>query len=299
MRVQFENVDFSSSSGPNGFGLKLARQFQLAGIKLTNDRPDVRLSFIQSVCNFSPTVLRLDGIYFNSAQDWERLNEQIKRSYDFASAVIVQSEFNKQLTEHYFGKRENVHVVHNGTDLKAISSIPAAKFEDISCNTEVWFCASSWRPHKRLADNIRYFYDNAPKEAILLVAGNNPDVDISNKERVFYIGTLGWQQLISVMKRSSTFIHLSWLDHCPNVVIDARACGCRIICSSAGGTKEIAGENSMIIKEEEWDYSPIELYTPPKMKWQEESGKNISSILDIIEVEKKYRAILEMASGIN
>ena len=66
MRIQFENVDVNSRSGPNGFGLKLARQFLKDGHELTNDRPDVRLSFIQSMNDFDPTVLRLDGIYFNS-----------------------------------------------------------------------------------------------------------------------------------------------------------------------------------------------------------------------------------------
>ena len=51
MRIQFENVDLNSRSGPNGFGLKLARQFMRDGHELTNDQPDVRLSFIQSMNN--------------------------------------------------------------------------------------------------------------------------------------------------------------------------------------------------------------------------------------------------------
>ncbi len=39
--------------------------------------------------------------------------------------------------------------------------------------------------------------------------------------------------------------------------------GCQIICSSTGGTKEIAGKDAIIIKEEEWDFMPINLYDPP------------------------------------
>ena len=37
-------------------------------------------------------------------------------------------------------------------------------------DTEVWSCASSWRPHKRLNENIRYFLEFAPKNSILAVA---------------------------------------------------------------------------------------------------------------------------------
>ena len=60
-------------------------------------------------------------------------------------------------------------------------------------------------------------------------------------------------------KASKYFLHLAWLDHCPNVVVDAMACGCTVICSSAGGTKEIAGDNAIIIEENDWNYEPVHL----------------------------------------
>jgi len=42
-------------------------------------------------------------------------------------------------------------------------------------------------------------------------------------------------------------IHLSWRDHCPNVVVEALSQGCPIICTSSGGTKEIVKDNGIII----------------------------------------------------
>ena len=71
--------------------------------------------------------------------------------------------------------------------------------------------------------------------------------------------------LISLYKRSKKFLHLAWLDHCPNVVVDARASGCEIVCASAGGTREIAGSNATVIEEPEWDLSPVRLYHPPSL----------------------------------
>ena len=70
--------------------------------------------------------------------------------------------------------------------------------------------------------------------------------------------------LISLYKRSSTFVHLAYLDHCPNVVVDAQAAGCNIVCSSSGGTKEVV-DKGFVVVEEEWDYKPIPLYKPPTM----------------------------------
>ena len=94
--------------------------------------------------------------------------------------------------------------------------------------------------------------------------------------------------LYRVYNASTHFIHLAWLDHCPNVVVDARACGCKIICSSSGGTKEIAGPDAIVIEEDEWNFEPINLYQPPEMNF----SRKINNVWDIdynmSEVARKY-----------
>ena len=128
---------------------------------------------------------------------------------------------------------------------------------------KIWLAASHWRPHKRLKQNIDLFYSLSGKNDILLIAGKNPDVQFDNLERVFYLGDLRWENLISVMKVSDFFIHLAWLDHCPNVVVDAKAAGCKIFCTDAGGTDELADKNDVVFLEKEWDFNPVDLYSPP------------------------------------
>jgi len=201
--------------------------------------------------------------------------------------VIFQSEFNKNLTEKYFGKKDKSFVIHNGTCLNTVNSIKPLENEHLDKFSSVWSCASSWRPHKRLKDNIDYFLEFSPHDCCLVVAGENPDVQIVHP-RIFYAGDLLWKDLISLYRRSSKFIHLAWLDHCPNVVIDARAAGCQIVCSSAGGTREIAGEDSIIIKEETWDFSPVQLYRPPEMNFSNTEKSLCSSEISIEEVSKMY-----------
>jgi len=293
VRIEFENVDFQSRSGPNGFGLKLARAFSQLGHSIVSDSPDVRLTFINGLNTFSPNVLRLDGIYFNSEQDWQRMNTPIRASYEFANAVIVQSEFNKKLTEKYFGKRDGIHVVHNGTDISLIDKIPAAILGNGIPRENVWMCASAWRPHKRLQDNIRLFIELSGKDDILLVAGKDAQQHTDyNNSRVKFMGELNWESMISCMKASSKFIHLSWLDHCPNVVVDANACGCTVFCSSSGGTQEVAGKSAVIIKEDEWDMSPTKLYNPPKINFNNLVDNFININVNIESTCLKYENIL-------
>jgi len=293
MRIFFDNVDFRSSSGPNSFASKLASAFIASGHHITHENPDLQFSFISSNNRLAPTVLRLDGIYFNSDQDWKSLNDPIKDSYDTADAVVVQSIFNKRLVTRYFGNRENIHIIRNGTCLNIIEAIPPANISGLS-RDRIWLCASSWRPHKRLNDNIRYFQEFAPPDAFLLIAGNNIPDDIDD-QRIRKLGNLDWQQLISVMKASSHFLHLAWLDHCPNVVVDARAAGCHIVCSSSGGTEEIVGLNATTIEEDVWNLEPTKLYHPPQLDFNSaRKSLNYDSNLDIIHVAEQYLNALKL-----
>jgi len=266
LKILFDNADFSSSSGPNSFARKLAGEFIKRKHAVNeNIDSDIQLSFIMSSQDIGiPIIQRLDGIYFNSDQDWKSLNAQIKQTYDIAAGVIFQSNFNKSLSERYFGEKPLSVVINNGADLDVIKKIAPLVHPVIDRFENVWSCASSWRPHKRLKENVRYFLEFSKPNDCLVIAGANPDYDAQH-ERIFYAGNLEWDQLISLYKRSKYFIHLALMDHCPNVVVDARAAGCKIICSSSGGTKEIAGINSVIVQDMEWDFKPFKLYEPPAL----------------------------------
>ena len=299
MKIFFDNWNPNSSSGPNSFGKKLFDNLSVdesvywAGEYLGT--PDIQLSFIQAqVLTGSPVIQRLDGIYFNTDQDFKSLNEAINKTYDISKSVIFQSDFNKKLVEEWFGKHESSYVIRNGTNTDVINSIQILENNLLDEFENIWACASSWRPHKRLDENIRYFLEFSGKNDCLVVAGENPDSAIANP-RIFYAGHLDWTQLISLFKTSKYFIHLAWLDHCPNVVVDARACGCNIICASSGGTSEISGVDSKIIIEDQWDLSPINLYDPPKLDFSNYKMCEIDSDIDIRSVSNMYLDVFKEA----
>ena len=296
MNLHLENVDTKSTSGPNHFASKLIKYAVKSGINFDyNLKPDAYLSFIESRLGESsqiPLFQRLDGIYFNLAQPYKIQNSNIQRTYNMATGVIFQSNFNQKLTTKYFGEHNNGIVIHNGADVEYIKAVPALENKSLEKFENVWSCASSWRPHKRLSDNIRYFLEHSSEKDCLVIAGEKEEKIFKN-ERIFYVGKISVLQLISLYKRSKYFMHLAWLDHCPNVVVDARASGCQIICSSAGGTKEIAGPDAIVIEEEEWDFEPVLLYEPPQMDFSKKIKNTWDVDYNMEAVSKRYMKFIK------
>jgi glycosyltransferase involved in cell wall biosynthesis len=272
MKVFTHNFNPQSNSGPNKFTRTLFNRFiKEKDVLISNqEEADVEFCLIQQqLPKVKPMVLRLDGIYFNSEQEYNKQNALIQYSYNNADAVVFQSEFNKKLTETWFGKHENSHIIHNAADVKLINSINRRFWDDkLGEDTEVWCCASSWRPHKRLLENVRYFLECAPSDAIFAIAGglgmDEAKEILSIDPRIRVLGELDYGSLLALYRKSSTFVHLAYLDHCPNVVVDAQASGCKIVCSSTGGTQEVVN-NGICILEEEWDMKPCKLYSPPSV----------------------------------
>ena len=287
IKVYTHNFNPQSDSGPNKFTRTLLSSLiSDKRITITNNSSEADVEFCviqQQTHKVKPMALRLDGIYFNSKQAFNKQNAPIKFAYDNADAVIFQSNFNKKLTESWFNPHKNGHVIHNAADPQIINHPDVLKLGKKidwpwSKDKEVWSCAASWRPHKRLKDNINYFLNYAPKNSVFAIAGAlhldeiKEYLAISN--RIYYLGELNYPKLICLYRRSSTFVHLAYLDHCPNVVVDAQAAGCKIICSSTGGTHEIV-DNGIIILEDEWDFKPCELYNPPQMDFSKTRDTSI------------------------
>ena len=291
MNIHLDNVNLGSTSGPNSFAGKLVKYSDCTFDP--NSSPDAYLSFIEThrAAFDAPMYQRVDGIYFNTKGDYNAQNTNIRRTYGLADGVIFQSEFNKKLTTKYFGEHPNTTVIHNGADIELIENTKPLEHSIIDSYENVWSCASSWRPHKRLNENIRYFLEHSGDKDCLIVAGSTDYP--KTHDRVFFTGNLSQEALIALYRRSKYFLHLAWLDHCPNVVVDARASGCKIVCASAGGTKEIAGPDAIVIEEEEWDMSPVDLYSPPKMNFNKTVVNEYDSDLNMDTVASQYKSFME------
>ena len=301
MRIHFSNVDFSSSSGPNSFASRLANQLTIDGHNIVDNKQDYdsALIFIEpsSELNKSARIVqRLDGIWFKPEQ-FETHNVGIKWAYENCDHVIWQSEFDKKMTCHHWGSKKGT-VIHNGISLSKVKITDLNLIKLRQNYDKIFVSSASWHRQKRLRENIEVFlqlkkkYDNS----CMIIMGKNPDYQVSHPD-IFYTGQVSHDKCLEVYAASDWMIHMAWLDHCPNVVVEAISQNCAIICSSSGRTKEIVSSNGLIIKEsnpynfELTDYDNPYMIEIPHIDLPDLKIDN--SYLDIEIVSRKYANILK------
>lgn len=303
MRICFDNIDLKSNSGPNSFAGRLSNKLTKMGYEIVSpfDVHDVFLSFIQqshSSYPFAQKILRLDGIWFKP-ENFEENNKPIKDAYYSFDHIIFQSEFDKQMIESHFGKRADCSVIHNGIELIKYDKIPELKH----VRELIFVCSSSWHPQKRLKDNILLFQHirrqlkKEEKEARLYILGSGssfPILDSEYLENVFYLGQQSHEACLRFYATADYFMHLAWLDHCPNVVVEALSQGCPVICTNSGGTKEIVKNNGIILQEiKEYNFELCDYDNPPDLDFSnfvlpEERPKVDPSHLSIEKIAEEY-----------
>lgn len=270
MKIHFSNVNFTSRSGPNSFAIRLAKQFGNMG-HIVADRKDydIALAFIDAsnVDQTKPYVLRLDGIW-SKPQDFLWRNVSIKKSYEKASGLVFQSEFNKQQIETWWGPRDCPKaVIHNGINLDKVNPQKSKFFQLKNEYEKVFVCSANWHPQKRLAENIKlykYIRKHHYPSSCLIVLGDNYQICHVADPYIFYTGSVSHADCLECYSVADWMIHLAWLDHCPNTVVEALSQGCPVICSSDGGTKELVQQSGILIDEmKQYDFTLQDYDNPP------------------------------------
>lgn len=304
MKIYFNNVDFSSSSGPNSFGFRLSEKLKQMDCEIVENNHkfcDVFLSFIEQTESSYPQsrkILRLDGIWFKP-ENFEENNRTIKNSYFAFDHIVFQSEFDKKMIEKHFGTRADCSVIHNGIEIVQREPIVEMKHN----NEKIFVCSASWHPQKRLKENILLFNKirqqllKNGEDARLYVLGSNANfgnLNLKQLENVFYLNHQSHETCLRLYATADYFIHLAWLDHCPNVVIEALSQGCPVICTDSGGTHEIVKENGIIISETiDYNFELVDYDSPYSLDLSNFVLPNKRPIVDhrhlsIEEVAKKY-----------
>ena len=252
MKIHFSNVNFSSSTGPNTFGSRLANELTKKGHQIVNQNEiyDIFLCFIEPSSKpreGSKFIHRLDGIWFKP-EEYHTHNKWIKWSYENADHVIWQSNFDKKMTLKHWGSPKKGSIIHNGINVRKFNQLHPDVEKIKNSFDRIFVCSASWHRQKRLKENVLLYKSIKKEKDALLVLGKNPDY-IENEDNIFYLGHLPHEICLQIYSISDWFLHLAWLDHCPNVVIEAMSQGCPVICTDMGGTKEIVKSNGIIIQE--------------------------------------------------
>lgn len=307
MKVYFDGVDFAAEhTGPNCFAKRLAIALgNLGHVAADPDDYDVALVFIEPTPRLDPKkpyVQRLDGIWFKPEQMAAGMNRGIHAAYDAATHVVWQSEFDKKMATKWFGDRPGT-VIPNGIEVAPATLRSETLIEMRAKFDMIFVCSSNWHPQKRFHDNFELYraYKQKHPNSCLIVMGNNPPQDALYQGRdVFYTGSIRHDLCMEVYSVADWMIHLAWLDHCPNVVVEAISQGCPVICSSEGGTQELVfNKNGLVHQDlEPYKFDLVDYDNPPRIHVTADilpKRRADASSVDIVKCAKAYEDVLKLA----
>jgi glycosyltransferase involved in cell wall biosynthesis len=239
-----------------------------------------------------PYVLRLDGIYYDLKERYgsnKKLNYSIFESINNANSIIFQSEFSKSLVQSHYGSLiSSSEVILNGIDIKEKNTCSENQKDKIS-NKKIILCSAKWRGFKRLDATIKTV-DKLRKEinCELQIIGDTGGVNV-NYNFVKCIGDVNHSEINNYLENADLFLHLAWLDNCPNSVIEAIGARVPVVCSNIGGTREIieATQGGIVsMCDPNVDYSQlVDLHNPPKPNYD-------ILVSDIIKLFEDYGNIV-------
>jgi len=222
-----------------------------------------------------PYIFRVDGIYFDKKQtkgNNETKNKPIFKGIDEATGVVFQSHFSYKLVASFHRVTHKLFdIINNGVDISFFSPYGPNKRKEIGINHKdlVFITSANWRAHKRLPAVIDFFIqfqNQSDRTCHLLILGKNANIGNINHPRIYKIGFILPEDLPAWYRTGSIFLFFSWLDNCPNSVIEAIACGLPVVCTNQGGSKELVKiTKGGIVAEadEEFSFEPVDLYNPP------------------------------------
>jgi len=296
MKVSFGFDPFKKDApdGKHQFLIRLAKDMRNKGVKVNvNRKSDIHLRLPREAVNKKAqiNVLRLDGLIMNTRWNYKVKNRKIIESILKSNALVYQGKFCEMAYRKFLNiTNMSFAIIPNG----------ASPQEFGSRRPKNYFLANSkWRPHKRLKTTIKCF-EKAQRMGLdsqLIVTGK-PDYKVDNP-KIKFVGWRNRPQLVKLLSQAIASLHLTWLDWCPNAMVEAIVARCPVIYSMSGGHKEIAKNSGIGVKDKYWSWDLIDLYDPPSLDKKEVANAMIviknkgviyppNTELDITNVCDKY-----------
>ena len=279
--------------GPNIFATRLRDALVNKGHNFITQDPGTPFNNISVITGQyvqgSNNLLRLDGLYFDSENpDCDRLNFPIFRCYEAYDKIIFQSNFSKKMYEAFTGVKKENAIIYNGVppsfNPNAVASFADPRAADYE---KVCITSASWRRHKRLEELVEAFKSPKLKNTCLLVLdGKDYNTGMEIPDNVFMCPKYPHWVLPSLYVAADAMLFISWLDCCPNTVVEALACGVPVMCSHNGGTPELVRDSGVVLQlEEDYEFgSLVPLYSPKKV----DNEAIIKGILEVLEMPKGF-----------
>ena len=271
-------IDLSGSGGPSIFAKRLSFGLIESGCHF-NPSSTNRISIIEGQrADGANNILRLDGLYFHKN---DPRNSNIFSCYDSFDHIVFQGEFCRDQYEAFTETKRQHTIIRNGAPKEFFK-----RCEQRASSRKRIVASASWRRHKRLEETVEAFKDSRLENVDLFVLGGANYWNKSFPKNVHMLPQMNYSRLYEFLRDFDAMVHLSWLDWCPNSVVEGLASGLPVLCSHNGGTKELVKDNGVIIQLEE-DYIPgteLDLYSPPKVN----IDTIVDGILEVLEVESGF-----------
>ncbi|MCH7800412.1 MAG: glycosyltransferase family 4 protein [Chloroflexi bacterium] len=275
--------------GPGTFASKLEREFRQQSVSVTYR--NLRSSTAALMFSVSwgdwfyrlcrrwsvRTVLRLDGFsipeYHDNRQqpsgyqdrhftiNMMALNYRIQKDLALADFVIYQSEFSKECADRYlYKRRDDYAVIMNGVDLDHFTLGPPEQRKrrllsmgnirhEYMLGTVLPVFKGLWARHD-LELLIVGSLDAINGEILDTFRRENPNLS----DRIIVTGPVANDDLPSYIHKSDVLVHPRLGDACPNVIVEAMACGVPVVCGAWGGAAELVGEAGAVVSVGPWEY---------------------------------------------
>jgi glycosyltransferase involved in cell wall biosynthesis len=234
--VKFQRLQTVFPNRPRDFNLLYLGSSSLPG----DEQAVIRLAKRRG----APVVVNQNGVAYPgwAGARTDGMNARLGGVLTAADHVLYQSEFCKAAADRFLGPpRAAWEVLHNSVDTSEFT--PA---RDPPAGGHVLLLAGDQTQPYRLGTALRTLA-LVPGVRLLVTGALIEDglalaEQLGVAERVLFTGRYAQRDAPSVYRRAHALLHPKVNDPCPNVVLEALACGLPVVHSASGGTPELVGD---------------------------------------------------------
>jgi len=257
-------------TGKGKFCQRLVKAWHEMGINVTPDskaKADIALNIgrMNYGSKAKVQVIRVGPANIDTNMNWRKINNEKALSVKKADAVVYQSFYAQKIYHKLVCKPNKPEtVILNGADPRNYGVEPLIKTDP----ERVIFLASTrvWLKQKRLNQIIRAFLEAGIPKSTLYVCGDTLGYNkkYGNNGNIIFEDNVKDDKLAVYYRSCHAMIHLTYVDACPNSVVEAQVAGLPVICTDQGGTHELLVFGK-VLKDKPFKYRPVNLNKPPKI----------------------------------
>ncbi len=247
-----------------------------------------------------PIVLNQDGVGYPgwAGARTDEVNAPLRRALLAADHVLYQSEFCKSSADEFLGEaRGGWEVLYNAVDTERFTPSVTRP-----AGGPVLLLGGDQTQAYRIELGLRTFAAVVLEhsEARLLVTGRvvgdpAPLLDeLGLRDRVELFGRYSQRDAPAIYGRAHLLLHTKVNDPCPNVVLEAMACGLPVVYPASGGTVELVREEAGIgvAHRDGWERDE-----PPAPEAMAHAASRVLGDLDTFSTAARLRAVERFALG--